>query len=67
MDKKSLLNKLKELAHKEHYHCEDGFYSCPMAEDFCGISDDFECDCGANEHNAEVERIFEELNKEINK
>ncbi len=55
------LGRLKKLAHREHTYCEDGWYSCPKAEDGCyddHAGDD--CNCGADEHNAEVARATEE-------
>ena len=55
------LNKLKELALRGHYYCDDGFYSCPLADDYCGNAEVIECKCGADEHNAEVEKVFVEL------
>lgn len=59
------LKRLKELAIKSHYECEDGFYACPKSESYYSVSDTpkTECDCGADEHNAEVEKVFEELDK----
>lgn len=60
----SKLDELKKLALRGHYSCEDDcFYSCPLDEEYCGTSDVKECKCGADEHNAEVERIFKELKK----
>ncbi len=50
------VGRLKKLAHRGHTYCEDGWYSCPKAEDGCldeRAGDD--CNCGADEHNAEVE------------
>ena len=58
-----LLAELKELAIREHYYCEDEWYSCPLADDGC-LNDDVdpnECDCGADEHNAKVEDIYKKL------
>jgi hypothetical protein len=53
------LVRLIELAYRHHYNCEeDTFYGCPKSTDGC--SDDRqgeECNCGADEHNAEVERL----------
>jgi len=63
MPKQTPLSKLKEMAHREHYECEDGFYACPKSESYYSVSETpkTECDCGADEHNAEVEKVFEEI------
>ena len=38
-----------------HYYCEDTWYSCPQHEDGCANeSTGDECNCGANEANAEI-------------
>ena len=60
----SKLDELKELALRNHYECEDCFYACPVAEEYCGNRGD-ECDCGADEHNAKVEKTFGEVLREI--
>ena len=50
------VDRLKKLAHRNHYYCEDGWYSCPKAEDGCyDEHEGDDCNCGADEHNAEVE------------
>ena len=41
---------------RKHYYCEDGWYSCPKAEDGC--YDEWagtDCNCGADEFNAEID------------
>jgi len=48
------LERLAALAKRSHYYCEDEWYSCPKAEDGCAN----ECDCGADEHNAEVDALM---------
>ena len=53
------LERLAVLAKRSHTYCEDGWYSCPKAEDGC--FDDRrgpECDCGADKHNAEVDALM---------
>ena len=53
------LERLAELAKRSHTYCEDGWYSCPKAEDGCfDDSRGPECDCGADEHNAEVDALM---------
>jgi len=55
------LEALRKLALRSHYYCEDTWYSCPKAEG--GSANDAKgdgCDCGADNHNAKVERVFEQ-------
>ena len=51
--------KLRDALHRRHYYCEDTFYSCPFAPEGC--SNDFEdktkCQCGADEHNAQIDAL----------
>ncbi len=57
-----LVEELTKLAKRNHYYCEDTWYSCPKAEDGCaneGAGD--ECNCGADEHNAEVAAAYVKL------
>jgi hypothetical protein len=57
-----VLNKLRALAIRSHYYCEDSWYSCPKTEDGC--SDELagtECNCGADEHNQKVKAVFARL------
>lgn len=53
--------RLAELAMRTHYTCEDTWYSCPKSEDGC--ADDFKtgCTCGADENNAEVQAIINNI------
>lgn len=54
-----MVRRLGELAHREHYSCEDGWYSCPLSTDGC-FNDNYpkdECNCGATNHNAEVDKL----------
>lgn len=53
--------RLAELAHREHYNCEeDTWYGCPLSRDGCcnDAIDKTKCNCGADEHNAEVEQLL---------
>lgn len=58
MTKQALIEQLIALARREHFTCEDRFYNCPLSEEgspieaYAGT-----CMCGADKHNAEVERI----------
>lgn len=67
---KDILSKLDELvslAIKEHYYCEDSWYSCPLVEDGCAddSQDEGICNCGAIEHNLKVYKKLSELREII--
>ena len=53
---RELVAVLKESRHS-HYYCDDGWYSCPKAEDGCDNEDipKDTCNCGAEEFNAKVD------------
>ena len=58
-DYKQLCSELATLAKRDHYYCEDSWYSCPKAEGGC--ADDYqgdECNCGADAHNAKVDALL---------
>ena len=59
------ITKLKDLALRRHYYCEDSWYSCPKAEDGCAQDNDGECNCGTDNHNAEVLKVFADLMMEL--
>ena len=54
-----LVDELAKLARRQHYYCEDPWYTCPAHPE--GTANDFKergvCDCGADEHNAAVEAL----------
>jgi len=53
-------DELAKLAHRGHLDCEDGWYSCPKCpEGSLQYGDPNLCTCGADRHNAEVERIIQ--------
>lgn len=61
-DERELIIELASLARKQHYYCEDSWYSCPKATDGCAndsVGD--ECNCGADEHNAKVDALMQQL------
>jgi hypothetical protein len=58
MKPNNLIRALYEKAIREHYVCEDYFYSCPMAEEPTWADKPKECDCGAEQHNKEVEDLY---------
>jgi hypothetical protein len=56
-----LLEKLKKLAYRQHYSCEDNWYSCPLSEDGC--SNDAagnECNCWARD-NKDIQHLLEKI------
>lgn len=59
----SKLDELKELALREHYYCEDSWYSCPLAPDgSCNDSyPEDECICGADKINKKIEELINEI------
>jgi hypothetical protein len=63
MNNQELILQLAELAKRHHYYCEDGFYSCPLAEDGC-YNEQYpkdKCNCGAEDHNKKVEEILKQI------
>ena len=65
---KCQIDDLVKLARRGHYYCdEDTWYSCPAHLEGC--ADDRQpkgvCNCGANAHNAEVDRLSQIINAEI--
>ena len=59
---KQLCAELGALAQRQHYYCDDSWYSCPKAIDGC--ADDFQgtdCNCGADAHNAKVDELLAAL------
>jgi hypothetical protein len=55
------IQRLAELAKRPHDTCEDRFYACPKSPDGCGNDQaGSECNCGADAHNAEVDRVLAE-------
>jgi hypothetical protein len=44
----------------QHHQCEDSWYSCPKSEDgCCDENAGDKCNCGAEEHNNQVNRVIE--------
>lgn len=50
------------LATRQHYYCEDSWYSCPKAEGGC-LNEAWgsDCNCGADEHNKRVDEHSQQL------
>ena len=64
MDKnlRNLVVRLGELAVRYHYGCEDTWYSCPKHPEGCANNAAGEgCDCGVDEHNAEVDALLNRI------
>ncbi|KKU25461.1 MAG: hypothetical protein UX37_C0022G0025 [Microgenomates group bacterium GW2011_GWA2_46_16] len=57
---------LRSLAIRQHYYCEDCWYSCPKALDgCCDDSQGDECNCGADEENKKIDELYENIIKHI--
>lgn len=62
MDNKTRVEILREAIkelRRGHSICEDGFYSCPKSEDYCGPEEHSECDCGADDDNDFIDHMLE--------
>jgi hypothetical protein len=52
------------LVPREHYSCDDSWYSCPKSEDGCSNQDyGSDCICGADEHNSRVIKALAALDE----
>ncbi len=60
-----IIDELIKLAIREHYYCEDEYYTCPAHPDGVMINRDGSrnCNCGADQHNAKVAALAEQLKK----
>ena len=56
---RALCAELAKLARRNHYTCEDAWYSCPKSPDGCAndAAGD-ECDCGADSHNDKIDELL---------
>ena len=43
---------------REHHICEDCWYSCPLSAEGCCDDYQVECNCGAEQWNAEVDALL---------
>lgn len=60
------IENLSAYAKSNHYQCEDLWYSCPKSEKGCAnevVGQD--CNCGADEINAQVATIKAELDNKM--
>lgn len=59
------IDNLRNLAYREHYECEDEFYSCAKVEGSYSPyrTEQLEqvCTCGADDHNNKVNEVYIEL------
>ena len=60
-EERARLEQMAALAKREHYYCEDSFYSCPKAPEGCANdAEGDDCVCGAEKHNAAVDALLSE-------
>lgn len=43
----------------KHRYCEDSWYSCPLSSEGCSDERETECNCGAEKHNAAIDKALE--------
>lgn len=62
-----LVTELLEKFTKQHYYCEDSWYSCPKHPEGTSreFSDPAACDCGADEYNKELQAFAEKLRQRL--
>lgn len=62
-ENKELKEFIKTECYQTHNYCEDGWYSCPKAEDGCGNEDEGEdCTCGADKLNEKIDKLLAKEN-----
>lgn len=49
-----------KAARIDHYTCEDRWYSCPASGDCMNTPNNGECNCGADSHNAAIDKALVE-------
>ena len=64
---RDLINRLIQLAKREHYVCQDPYYDCSATESCANEAYAFtrECNCGAVDHNRLVDQVAEEILKDL--
>ena len=61
-----LLEKLYKLSLRDHYFCEDCWYTCPKHEDgCCNDAEGNECNCGADKINKEASYLYKKLKDKL--
>jgi hypothetical protein len=64
-DKRVVSLEFLQRMKRNHYSCEDSWYSCPKAEDGCSNeAAGTDCDCGADEFNSEIDSVIDAARKE---
>jgi len=62
----NVLEELEKLRRRHRFVDDDCWYSCPMAEDYCGNEEPGSyCNCGADDHNARVDAIIQYLKENL--
>ena len=57
-----IAKRLFVLARREHLEVQgDTWFSCPLSIDGCANEKETGCNCGAEAHNAKVDRLLEEF------
>ena len=67
-DRKAMKMALEALDNnrRNHYYCEDTWYSCPKHEDGCANdSEGNECNCGADKANQEIDSAITALHQAL--
>ena len=64
---RDLINRLIQLARREHTECEDPWYNCPATGTCTNDAYDFTqgCNCGTTDHNRLVDQIAEQILKDL--
>ena len=50
---------------QSHAYCEDSWYSCPLQEDGCADDSQHGCTCGADAHNAALDKAAQDIGRGI--
>lgn len=49
---------IAETLRRDHFECEEPWYSCPKHEGYTGFNKGKTCTCGADKQNEQVERLI---------
>jgi len=52
-----IIKELESLK-REHYICDDCWYSCPKSNQCCDDEREYECSCNADNYNAKIDNII---------
>ena len=50
-----------EKSKREHYYCDDSWYSCPEHPEGCTDESQRRCNCGANDWNKYIDRSIQKI------